>query len=146
MKRINLCKIIYVIPQYFTSNNHKRYENGVWTGKNNYGAYRRFHFALLDIISGVELYAVSIHILGEGRSSFGDNIQMTPKIMAKYSITDKQVLMRGLEDAKVGDEFGNVRVEDFSDYGVELNYTDGELNNVTLKMVDRNVDINYFNE
>lgn len=87
-------------------------------------------FCFTRYYSGVELYAVSIHILGEGRSSFGDNIQMTPKIMAKYSITDKQVLMRGLEDAKIGDEFGNVRVEDFSDYGVELNYTDGELNNV----------------
>lgn len=135
-----------MIPQYFTSNNHKRYENGVWTGKDNLGAYRGFQFTLLDIVNGIELYAVSIHILDGSISNFGDNIQMAPKIMLRYSTTDKQVLMRGLENAKVGDEFGNIRIEDFSDYGVELNYTDGKLNNVTLKMFDRNVDINYFNE
>lgn len=135
-----------MVPTHFTSNNHKRYENGVWTGKDNFGATRGFQFELLNVMNGVELYAVSIHILDGGLSSFGDNVQMAPKIMLRYSTSDKQVLMRGLENAKIEDEFGNIRIEDFSDYGVELNYTDGKLDNVTLKMFDRNVDINYFNE
>lgn len=135
-----------MIPIKFTSNNHKRYENGVWTGKNNFGAYRGFLFEFISEIKGIEIYNVSLHILDGSLSNFGDNVQMAPKIMLRYSITDKQVLMRGLENARIEDEFGNIRIEDFSDYGVELNYMDGKLDNVTLKMFDRNVSINYFNE
>ena len=40
------------------------------------------------------------------------------------------------------DEFGYP----FSDYGVELNFINNKLDNVTLNMYDRNVSINYFNE
>lgn len=122
------------VPVSFSSNNHKRYEDGVWTGKNNYGANRGF---LFDKVND-EVYNVSIHILDGSMSNFWDYVQMAEKPMKVMSQTDSKIILRGFGY----DPFG----VPFSDYGVELNFVNGTLNNVTLNMYDRYVSINYFNE
>ena len=52
--------------------------------------------------------------------------------------TENKIILRGFGY----DEFGYP----FSDYGVELNFINNKLDNVTLNMYDRNISINYFNE
>lgn len=122
------------VPTSFSSNNHKRYENGVWTGKNNYGANRGFFLQKLND----NVYEVSMHILDGSMSNFGDYVQMAEKPMKIISQTDNKIILRSFGY----DPFGIP----FSDYGVELNYISGTLDNVTLNMYDRNVSINYFNQ
>lgn len=53
--------------------------------------------------------------------------------MKIVSETENKIILRG---------FGYL----FSDYGVELNFINNKLDNVTLNMYDRNISINYFNE
>lgn len=118
-----------MLQNRFISNNHKRYENGVWTGKNNLGAIRGFLFEKIND----QIYEVSIHILDGSRSNFRDYVQMGAKPMKIVSETENKIILRG---------FGYL----FSDYGVELNFINNKLDNVTLNMYDRNISINYFNE
>ena len=53
--------------------------------------------------------------------------------MKIVSETENKIILRGFEDL-------------FSNYGVELNFINNKLDNVTLNMYDRNISINYFNE
>ena len=123
-----------MIQNKFISNNHKRYENGIWTGKNNLGAISGFLFEKIND----QVYEVSVHILDESMSNFGNYIQMGAKPMQIIYETENKIILRGFGY----DEFGYP----FSDYGVELNFINNKLDNVTLNMYDRNVSINYFNE
>lgn len=122
------------VPTYFSSNNHKRYESGIWTGNDNLGAMRGFQFKN----TGNQTYEVSIHILDDSLSNWGDKIQMTPKPMEIISKTTNRIILRGFGK----DDFG----EKFSDYGVELFFENGAIASVALKLHDRNVDIVYFNQ
>lgn len=85
-----------------------------------------------------KVYNVSMHILDGSMSNFGDNVQMESKPMKIISQTENKIVLRGFGY----DAFGFP----FSDYGVELNFVNGKLDNTTLNMYDRNVSINYFNE
>ena len=53
--------------------------------------------------------------------------------MKIVSETENKIILRGFEYL-------------FSNYGVELNFINNKLDNVTLNMYDRNISINYFNE
>jgi len=64
---------------HFISDDHVRFVNGIPTGNNNKGAWRR-----IEIKTDELLYFVTIY-LADSSSFFGDNIQMAEKRMAALS-------------------------------------------------------------
>lgn len=118
----------------FTSNNHVRYNSGVPTGNNNFGALRG-----VLIIPKNRFFEVSIHVLNENFSNWGE-LQMEPKQMRVVDIEkttfETVISMRGYGY----DMFGSP----FSDYGIKifLDYNN-VINKITLIMYDRDVEIEY---
>lgn len=120
---------------YFVSNNHTRLENGHAISADNRGALRGVK--ILQEPDDPGLYEVSIHLLDESLSNWGDKVQMAPKPMRLLQEDNSKVILRG----EGSDYFGN----SFSDYGIVLKYRKSQLTDVILKMFDRNVDIIYHN-
>jgi hypothetical protein len=117
---------------YFISNDHSRFENGVKVNADNKGALRGIKI-LRD--ESEDVYGVSMHILDESMSNWGDKIQMAPKQMKIISQSNDKILLRGFGYDNMGNSF--------SDYAMELNYQNDSLFKSTLILVDRNVKITY---
>lgn len=60
---------------------------------------------------------------------------MAPKQMKVVRKTENEIELRGFGNNMLGNTF--------SDYGITLKMYDGELENFTLHMFDRNIDIEY---
>lgn len=117
---------------YFVSNDHTRYESGQKIEGDSQGALRGIK--IFREPDDNKIYEVSIHILDESLSNWGDKIQMSPKLMKVLNESENEIVLRGIHD-----DFDN----SFADYGIDLHYENHELTNVTLKLLDRNVDIIY---
>ena len=118
----------------FTSNNHIRYNDGIRSTNNNFGAHR----GILILPSGNQTFQVSIHVLNSDYSDWGEWIQMEPKQMKleKKDEIKRTITMRGFGY----DIFG----EPFSDYGITIHLDqNSKISKIDLNMFDRNVVIEY---
>ena len=118
----------------FTSNNHVRYNGGIRSDKNNFGARR----GILIIPRGHGTYEVSIHVLNENYDNWGECVQMAPKQMRIEELAeyDNVVSMRGFGY----DMFGTP----FSDYGIKIHLgLNDVIEKIALYMYDRDVVIEY---
>jgi hypothetical protein len=118
---------------YFLSDNHDRYENNILNQADNKGACRGFRFFPEGDFD--DIFEVSIHVLNRTFSNWGEQIQMSPKLMKIVTETPESILLRGIGNDPMGFSF--------SDYAVQLNYKNDEINDVTLILIDRNVKIHY---
>lgn len=127
-------------PIKFDSSDHIRYANGVDVSGHNYGCNRQIE--IQKNIEGGEGYTVTIYNLDGVHPLWGNNIQMAPKQMR---IIDAQppivggtlglVSLRGYGYDMMGSPY--------SDYAIDLIFNGKEIEKVILKMLDRNIELEY---
>jgi hypothetical protein len=129
------------------SPDHLRYENGKHVSGPHGGAGRAVKVEPnvngcegYDIESG-DGYIVTVFNLDGNHPLWQNNVQMTPKPMRIISQSSDKIILRGYPTRAMS-PFGWV---DFngSDYGLTINFKNGQLENCILHMHDRNVDIEY---
>lgn len=127
-------------PIKFDSSDHIRYANGVDVSGHNYGCNRQIE--IQKNIEGREGYTVTIYNLDGIHPLWGNNVQMAPKQMR---IIDAQppivggslgfVSLRGYGYDMMGSSY--------SDYAIDLFFNGKEIEKVILKMLDRNIELEY---
>lgn len=117
----------------FDSTDHIRYQNGVDVSGHNYGCHRQVE--IKNNINGDEGYTVTIFNLDGNHPLWGNNIQMSPKQMRIIGYNDTIVSLRGFGYDIMG---GN-----FSDYAIDVYFSDKEVEKIMLKMLDRNIELEY---
>ncbi len=85
---------------------------------------------------GREGYVVTMYNLDGNHPVWGTNIQMSPKQMKISEQSQSSIQLRGYGVDSNGGSF--------SDYGITLKVKSGKVENVTLHMFDRDIDILYF--
>lgn len=120
-------------PVKFDSSDHIRYANGVDVSGHNYGCNRQIE--IQKNIEGGEGYTVTIYNLDGIHPMWGNNIQMAPKQMRIINIRDNIVSLRGYGCDMLGNSY--------SDYAIDLLFNKKEIEKVTLKMLDRNIELEY---
>jgi hypothetical protein len=118
----------------FDSTDHIRYQDGEDVSGHNYGCHRQVE--IKNNINGGEGYTITIYNLDGNHPLWGNNVQMAPKQMRIINHSDNVVSLRGFGYDVMG---GN-----FSDYGVDLHFTDKDITKIVLKMFDRNVELEYY--
>jgi hypothetical protein len=129
------------------SPDHLRYENGKHVSGPHGGAGRAVKVEPnvngcegYDIVSG-DGYIVTVFNLEGDHPLWQNNVQMNPKPMRIISQSYDKIILRGYSTRAMS-PFGWVDF-DGSDYGLTINFKDGQLENCILHMHDRNVDIEY---
>ena len=117
----------------FTSTDHIRYQNGVDVSGHNYGCRRQIE--IKNNIEGGEGYTITIYNLDGNHPLWGNNIQMAPKKMKIIGYNGKVVSLVGLGYDFLGTSF--------SDYALDVYFSDKEVGKIILKMIDRNIEIEY---
>lgn len=127
-------------PVKFDSSDHIRYANGIDVSGHNYGCNRQIE--IQKNIEGGEGYTVTIYNLDGIHPLWGNNVQMAPKQMR---IIDAQppivggslgfVSLRGYGYDMMGSPY--------SDYAIDLFFNGKEIEKVILKMLDRNIELEY---
>lgn len=117
----------------FNSTDHIRYVNGTDVSGHNYGCNRQVE--IQKNIDGGKGYTITIYNLDGIHPFWGNNIQMAPKQMEIINVSKSVVSLRGFGY----DQMGNP----FSDYGIDIYFTNKEVEKIILKMFDRNVEIEY---
>lgn len=120
-------------PEKFNSSDHIRYANRLDVSGHNYGCNRQVE--IQKNINGGEGYTVTIYNLDGIHPLWGNNIQMAPKQMR---ITKRQGNIVSL----VGFGYDNLGGS-YSDYGIDVYYSGGQIEKIILKMLDRNIEIEY---
>jgi len=129
------------------SPDHLRYENGKHISGPHGGAGRAVKVEPnvngcegYDIKSG-DGYIVTVFNLDDNHPLWQNNVQMTPKPMRIISQSSDKIILRGYPTRAMS-PFGWI---DFNgaDYGLTINFKNGQLENCILHMHDRNVDIEY---
>ncbi len=129
------------------SPDHLRYENGKHVSGPHGGARRAVKVEPnvngckgYDLING-DGFIVTIFNLDGEHPVWQNNIQMAPKPMRIISQSADKIVLRGYQTGAMS-PFG---WGDFNgaDYGMTLNFQNGELESCILHMHDRNVDIKY---
>lgn len=111
----------------FISNTHYRINNGIKSDNNNWGAFRGIIIKPL----GNNLFEISIEILEAPFYQFQNNFQMTPKLMKIIRDEPGLVYLRGINE--------------FSDYAIKMNCIEEYIKEITLIMLDRDIEIIYLN-
>lgn len=115
----------------FDSSDHIRYQSGIDVSGHNFGCHRQVEIKHVGNLH----YIVTIYNMDGIHPVWGNNVQMAPKMMKIIAIQENFVRLRG-----VGfDEMGG----DFSDYGIEIVVSDGEIENIKLNMYDRDLSLLY---
>ena len=122
-------------PIKFDSSDHIRYANGVDVSGHNYGCNRQIE--IQKNIEGGEGYTVTIYNLDGVHPMWGNNVQMAPKQMRIIDVKDNIVSLRGYGYDRMGNSF--------SDYGIDVYFHNKEINQIVLKMFDRNIELEYLN-
>ena len=118
----------------FDSSDHIRYQNGINISGHNYNCHRRIE--IKNNINGGEGYTVTIYNLDGVHPLWGNNVQMTPKQMKIVRQKNNIVSLQG---------FGyDMHGGSFDDYAIDLYFVGEEVSKVILKMLDRNVQLEYF--
>ncbi len=120
-------------PVKFDSSDHIRYANGIDVSGHNYGCHRQVE--IQRNIEGREGYTVTIYNLDGVHPLWGNNIQMAPKQMKIVNFVGNIVSLRGFGYDKMGSSF--------SDYAIDLYFDRTSINKVVLKMLDRNIELEY---
>jgi hypothetical protein len=116
----------------FTSSSHSRYQNGTLVGSVD-DCYRGIYITENPVDDSK--YLVTIYILDEEKSRWGDNIQMSTKQMKIEQSNNSSIQLRGYGE----DPMGNT----FTDYGVTIFFDNNEVQKVVLQLFDRNVEMHY---
>lgn len=119
----------------FKSSDHIRYQNGIDVSGHNSGCNRTIRIE--KNTNGGEGYTITIFNDDSIHPFWGNNIQMAPKQMKIIRSNKNLIHMRGYGF----DIMGN----NFSDYGLSLEFCSGKLLSCTLHLFDRNIEIKYFN-
>jgi hypothetical protein len=134
----------------FESTDHLRFENGQHISGPHGGAGRAIKVEPningckgYDLING-DGYIVTLFNMDGDHPVWQNNVQMTPKPMRIVSKSADKIVLRGYP-VQAMSPFGWV---DFNgeDYGLTVNYQNGELEGCILHMHDRNVDIKYLKD
>jgi tetratricopeptide (TPR) repeat protein len=115
----------------FLSDDHDRIESGSIKKANNKGAWRGIRIRTSDN----KTFYVSMYNMNGNHPVWGDNIQMAEKCMKLIQETEERLSFRGFGKDSMG--------ASFSDYGISLHKSGKMVNEVTLHLHDRNVDIVY---
>jgi len=113
----------------FKSSDHLRYENGKHLSGPHGGAPRAVKVEAN--ITGNEGYTVTMFNLDGGQVV----VQMAPKQMKLIGVDNEKIQLKGYGRDPMG--------ASFADYGLTIYHDDGSIENCTLHMFDRNVDIEY---
>lgn len=119
----------------YHSSDHIRYQNGIDVSGHNYGCNRTIRIE--NNISGGEGYTVTIFNDDSVHPLWGTNVQMAPKQMKIISNTSNIVVLRGFGHDPMGNSF--------SSYGITIKFSGQVIEYITLHMLDRGVDLKYFN-
>lgn len=115
----------------FLSDNHTRFENGRPINVDNNGAWRGINVKSKDNIT----FFVTMYNMNGNHPVWGNNIQMAEKQMKIIADDDSKLMLRGYGVDNMGGSF--------ADYGLTLHKKNDLVNQVTLHMYDRKVDIIY---
>lgn len=117
----------------FESSDHLRYQNKVLVSGPHGGARRAVKVE--PNISGNKGVSVTIYNLDGNHPISGKNIQMTPKQMEIIEQKEDSIMLRGYGFDNTG--------ASFADYGLTIRLDHGQVDQCTLHMFDRGVDIKY---
>ena len=117
----------------FDSSDHIRYQDGMDVSGHNYGCHRQVE--IKNNVDGGEGYTITIFNLDGIHPLWGNNVQMAPKQMKIVKVSDNIVSLVGYGHAPMGAHF--------SDYAVDVHFAKGNVFKIVLKMLDRNVEIEY---
>ena len=120
-------------PVKFDSSDHIRYANGIDVSGHNYGCNRQIE--IQKNIEGGEGYTVTIYNLDGIHPLWGNNVQMAPKQMKIINVNGNVVSLRGYGYDMMGTPY--------SDYGIDIYFTNKEIEKIILRMFDRNIEIEY---
>lgn len=118
----------------FDSSDHIRYQNGIDVSGHNYNCHRRIE--IKNNINGGEGYTVTIYNLDGIHPVWGTNVQMAPKQMKVIKKRGNVVSLQGFGYDMMGGRF--------SDYAIDLYFIGEDVSKVVLKMLDRNIELEYF--
>ena len=117
----------------FKSPDHIRYENGRHVSGPHGGAGRAIKVE--PKISGGEGYTVTLFNLDGNHPIWQNNVQMAPKQMKVVQQEGDKIVLRGFGYDAMG--------ASFADYGLTINFKNGEVEKCILHMHDRSVDVEY---
>lgn len=131
----------------FTSNSHQRYENGTPIRGLQTDCQRTI--IIKENTNGCEGYLINsgegyiVSIINDSESSLlSGNKTMTAKPMKIISQTQDKIVLRGYK-CKAQSPFGFIDF-DGDDYGITISLKNNQVDNCTLQLYDRNVEITYF--
>jgi hypothetical protein len=116
----------------FKSSTHSRYENGKKTGTVD-DCWRLIHISENKNIKST--YLVTIYILDDSMSHWGDKVQMATKQMKIIYSNTTEIILRGFGADPTG--------ASFQDYGITLRLENNSVTQVALLMHDRNIELHY---
>jgi hypothetical protein len=120
----------------FKSSDHFRYENGIHVSGPHGGARRAVKVEPNKIDE--ESYTVTIYNLDGDHPIWQKNIQMAPKQMKIIEQSNDKIVLRGFGQDNTG--------ASFADYGLTINYLNGQINKCYLHLYDRQIIIEYLKE
>jgi hypothetical protein len=119
----------------FISSSHSRYQNNELVGTVD-NCYRGVD--IVEDTKDTSKYLVTIYILDDEKSRWGDNIQMATKQMKIINESDTKIDLKGFGYDNLGSSF--------ADYGITLILNGNEIEKIILNMFDRNVEMHYYRE
>lgn len=117
----------------FDSFDHVRYQNGIDVSGHNCGCHRQI--IIKNNINGEEGYTITILNMDGNHPLWGNNVQMAPKQMKIVKVKDNVVSLIGFGSDLMGNSF--------CDYALDIYFSDNEIDKIMLKMLDRNINIEY---
>jgi hypothetical protein len=123
----------------FVSDDHRRYVNQVWTGRNNKGAKRIIKITSDKSYS--DSFIVSIFLDNELHPHFGDNFSVSPKRMKVLSVNENKVVLQGYG---VDPMLSNRPAQIQSNFACDVHFEEGEVKYISYYFLDRDVRLDYF--
>lgn len=126
----------------FDSSDHIRFQNNEAVSGHNYGCNRRI--VIENNIKGNEGYTVTIYNLDGIHPLWNNNVQMAPKPMKIFSISNNIIELRGYGFDENALAIGAPpSAASFADYGIAILVENNEIIRAQLNMFDRNISIVY---
>ncbi len=113
----------------FLTDRHRRFENGIHTGKENVGSLRGISVQKIS----ANLYSVAIHNLVG--FDWGQLYQMKPKPMKIINESNTIIELRGVGMDEDGDPYSN--------FGLKVHIESDKINTITLILYDRITELVY---
>lgn len=117
----------------FDSSDHIRYHYGQDMSGHNYNCHRQIN--IKKNINGGIGYTVTIYNQDSIHPLWGNNVQMAPKQMRIERVANNIVSLVGFGSDSLGNSF--------SDYAIDVYFHDKDIDKIVLKMLDRNIELEY---